>query len=67
MATVATGMPLGICTVDKRASMPLRGPPSPGTPITGRTVLEATAPAKCAANPAIAMKTFVPPDSHSLI
>ena len=46
IATVATGTPLGICTVDKRASNPFKGPPSPGTPITGKVVLEATFPAK---------------------
>ena len=52
---------------DRRASIPLKGPPSPGTPMTGRTVFEATAPARCAANPAMAIKTFVPPASHSLM
>ena len=46
VATVATGTPFGICTVDKRASNPFKGPPSPGTPMTGSVVLEATFPAK---------------------
>ena len=51
-ATVATGMPLGICTVASRASMPSMAPPFMGMPITGRVVLAAKAPARCAAMPA---------------
>ena len=61
IATVATGMPGGIWTVLRRASIP----PSPaeassGTPIIGRAVLAARAPAKCAAIPAAAIITFMP-------
>jgi hypothetical protein len=37
-----------------------------GTPITGRVVCAATAPAKCAAPPAPQMKTFVPVRAASL-
>ena len=36
MATVATGMPLGICTMDNSESNPLRFSVGMGTPITGR-------------------------------
>ena len=56
MATVATGMPLGIWTVAYRASTPLRAPPLRGTPTTGRVVWAATAPARWAAMPAPQMK-----------
>ena len=36
---VATGIPLGICTVARRASFPPRGVRASGTPITGSVVL----------------------------
>ena len=55
MATVATGIPDGICTVDRRASMPSKVDDFTGTPITGRVVLAASAPARWAALPAKAM------------
>ena len=51
-ATVATGKPLGICTVASKASRPSMAPPFIGMPTTGRVVLAAKAPAKCAAMPA---------------
>ena len=54
---MATGTPPGIITVESRASAPFKGPPSIGTPMTGRVVCAATAPAKCAAKPAAQMKT----------
>ena len=60
MATVATGMPVGICTVDKRASIPSIAPPLTGIPITGSVVLAAIAPARCAAIPAAAIITPKP-------
>ena len=55
IATVATGMPEGICTVASRASSPSIMPPLQGMPMTGRVVLAAMAPARWAAIPAAAM------------
>jgi len=60
-AIVATGTPFGIWTMDSRASMPLRGPTSRGTPITGIFTLAATMPGSAAASPATAIITFVLP------
>ena len=60
-ATVATGMPLGICTVESSASMPSSFVPLHGTPITGSVVFAAIAPARCAAMPANARITENPP------
>jgi hypothetical protein len=54
-ATVATGIPLGICTVEYSASTPLSAPPDKGTPTTGKVVWAATTPARWAAIPAAAM------------
>ena len=45
--------------------MPRSGPPSMGTPITGRVVSPATVPARCAASPAAAMNTAQPRASAS--
>src|SRR5215471_976480 len=68
MATVATGMPFGICTVDNSESSPLSALVI-GTPITGITVCAATTPARCAAPPAPAMMTSMPrataPEAYS--
>jgi hypothetical protein len=68
MATVATGMPFGICTVDNSESNP-ESALVIGTPITGTTVWAATTPARCAAPPAPAMMTSMPramaPDAYS--
>ena len=67
-ATVATGTPRGIWTVERSASRP---PPiefgeTRGTPITGSVVSAATAPARCAAPPAPQMTTRTPrPSSES--
>ena len=55
MATVATGMPDGICTVESRASSPSRVELFTGMPMTGRVLAAARAPARCAALPAAAM------------
>ena len=60
MATVATGMPPGICTVERRASSPSSALAFTGMPITGSTVRAASAPARCAALPAAAMITPKP-------
>ena len=51
IATVATGMPDGICTVDSRASSPSRVEDFTGMPMTGRMVWAASTPARCAALP----------------
>ena len=57
IATVATGMPVGIWTVDNSESIPFNAALCIGTPITGSTVCAATTPARCAAPPAPAMIT----------
>ena len=58
MATVATGIPLGICTVDSSASSPSSVEDLTGIPITGSVVCAASAPARCAALPAAAMIAY---------
>ena len=60
MATVATGMPEGICTVASNASSPSKVEDFTGMPITGKVVWAAKTPAKCAAFPAAAMMTPKP-------
>ena len=60
IATVATGMPPGICTIEWSESTPERARLCTGTPITGRVVSEATMPGRWAAPPAPAMITFRP-------
>src|SRR4051794_35400738 len=62
MATVATGTPFGICTIDSSASMPPSAPLAltTGTPTTGSTVWAATMPGRCAAPPAPATITSSP-------
>ena len=55
MATVATGIPEGICTIENRASMPSSFAPERGTPITGFSVRLATTPGRAAAMPAPAI------------
>ena len=60
--TVATGTPVGIWTMLRRASMP-PSLTSLGTPITGLMVCAATAPGRAAARPAMQMKTCASVDS----
>ena len=60
MARVATGMPAGICTIDRSESRPCNAFDSMGTPSTGRRVFAAATPARCAAPPAAAMITSRP-------
>ena len=60
MASVPTGMPLGICTMESRASTPLSGVAATGTPSTGSTVDDAIIPGRWAAPPAAAMITWRP-------
>ena len=60
IATVATGTPFGICTIDSSESRPFSAALCTGTPITGSTVCAATMPGRCAAPPAPAMITSRP-------
>ncbi|EXS71794.1 transcriptional regulator [Sphingobium sp. Ant17] len=60
IASVATGMPPGIWTIESSESMPLSAFDSTGTPSTGSRVIDAHMPGKCAAPPAPAMMTFRP-------
>ena len=59
-ATVATGMPAGICTIESSESRPPRLASGTGTPITGSGVTDASMPGRCAAPPAPAMITRRP-------
>src|ERR1700676_155587 len=60
-ATVATGIPPGICKIDRMESQPSMALEYfTGTPRTGRVVSEATTRGRCAAPPAPAMMTFRP-------
>src|SRR5262249_50158159 len=63
MAKVATGMPLGICTMESRESSPRRYLDGTGTPSTGTVVLAASMPGRWAAPPAPAMMALRPRDS----
>ena len=60
MATVATGMPLGICTMEYRESTPPRSEVFIGIPITGRGKMAAHMPGRWAALPAPAIITLNP-------
>ncbi len=57
MASVPTGTPPGICTMDSNESIPLSALDSIGTPSTGSTVCAATMPGRWAAPPAPATIT----------
>ena len=59
MPTVATGIPGGICTIASKASIP-SSEALIGTPITGRVVMDAITPQRCAAIPAAAIITLIP-------
>src|SRR5699024_6520992 len=63
MASVPTGTPRGICTMESRESIPLRARDCTGTPRTGRTVRDAVMPGRWAAPPAPAMMTCRPRSS----
>ena len=52
MASVPTGIPAGIWTMDSKESRPLSAADSIGTPSTGNNVLAAATPGRCAAPPA---------------
>ena len=60
MAKVATGIPAGICTMESSESMPFSAFDCTGTPNTGRLVLAAVMPGRCAAPPAPAMMASRP-------
>ena len=60
MANVATGMPPGICTMASRESNPCKCLDGIGTASTGKAVLAASTPARCAAPPAAPISTFMP-------
>src|SRR6185312_14601625 len=60
MASVPTGTPAGIWTIESRLSMPFNAWVSIGTPSTGSAVIEAVIPGKCAAPPAPAITTLRP-------
>src|SRR5690606_1213456 len=66
MAWVPTGVPFGIWTIDISASTPARMVVGTGTPRTGRRVLLATIPGRCAAPPAPAMRTRSPRPAASV-
>src|SRR5262249_55707612 len=60
IAKVATGTPAGICTIDSSESSPPSDFDCTGTPSTGRIVLAAVIPGRCAAPPAPAINTSSP-------
>ncbi|MNT00034.1 hypothetical protein D3C72_1344510 [compost metagenome] len=60
MANVATGTPLGICTMESSESSPRRYFDGTGTPNTGTMVLAAIMPGRWAAPPAPAMIARMP-------
>ena len=69
IANVATGTPAGICTIDSSESRPPSDFDCTGTPRTGRVVLAAVMPGRCAAPPAPAISTSRPraraPEAYS--
>ena len=60
MASVATGTPAGIWTIESRLSRPLSARLCTGTPSTGSRVFAASIPGRCAAPPAPAIITRKP-------
>ena len=60
IASVPTGIPAGIWTIDNRLSCPDSALDSTGTPNTGSGVIAAVMPGRCAAPPAPAMTTLKP-------
>jgi hypothetical protein len=65
MASVPTGMPAGICTMESSESWPDSAFDSTGTPNTGSGVSAAVMPGRCAAPPAPAMITLKPSASRA--
>ncbi len=66
IATVATGTPYGIWTMESRESTPPTSFVGIGTPMTGRGVREAVIPGRCAAPPAPAIITSIPLEAADL-
>src|SRR5665647_3495408 len=60
IATAATGIPAGICTIESNESRPSSWANGTGTPITGSGVSAASMPGRAAAPPAPAMITRSP-------
>ncbi len=60
IASVPTGIPAGICTIESSESIPDNALLCTGTPKTGKIVCAAHIPGKCAAPPAPAMMTSMP-------
>ena len=60
IASVPTGTPAGICTMLSNESSPFSALDCTGTPSTGRSVLLAHMPGRCAAPPAPAINTSNP-------
>ena len=60
IASVPTGTPAGIWTIERRLSWPFSAFDSTGTPKTGSAVMEAVIPGRWAAPPAPAMITLKP-------
>ena len=60
IASVPTGTPAGICTIDSRLSWPDSALVGTGTPNTGSVVKAAVMPGRCAAPPAPATITLKP-------
>src|SRR6266446_1822881 len=60
MASVPTGTPGGICTIEKSESIPESAFDSTGTPNTGSVVSAAVTPGRCAAPPAPAIMILNP-------
>ena len=60
MASVPTGTPAGIWTMESSESSPFSVRDSTGTPSTGSGVFAAVMPGRCAAPPAAAMMTSSP-------
>ena len=56
IASVPTGTPAGICTIESSESIPESVFDSTGTPSTGSVVFEAAIPGRCAAPPAPAIE-----------
>ena len=60
IATVATGIPVGICTIEYNESLPPSDVVCIGIPITGIGKIAAHIPGRCAAIPAPAIITLNP-------
>ena len=64
IASVPTGTPFGICTIESSESRPFNCVAATGTPSTGTSVFAASMPGRCAAPPAPAIITRSPRSSR---